>query len=132
MAPNVADRLSRLRITALAGTSRLPDMRNSTVKVTAQMARADRGRNPKSGSLEGGGGVGKDAVVGEAEGDGEEGCAEHEEKGDHGAPDHEGPAHAQRRHGVPDPGALRLAPREEQDEPVDLGAEGGQQRGEDD
>src|SRR2546423_1081298 len=52
MAPKVADRLSRLRITAFTGTSRLPDIRNRTVKVTTTMARAASGSSPNSESLE--------------------------------------------------------------------------------
>ena len=38
IAPNVADRLSRFRITALAGTRRLPAIRNSTTNVTTPIS----------------------------------------------------------------------------------------------
>src|SRR3546814_17984008 len=43
IAPNVADRLSRLRITALMGITTDPNCRNSTAKVTRAMIAAASG-----------------------------------------------------------------------------------------
>src|SRR6266487_171473 len=52
MAPYVAVRLSRLRTTALAGTTTLPVMRNSTVKVTSAISPPAIGRRPNSECFE--------------------------------------------------------------------------------
>src|SRR5579859_3171722 len=52
MAPKVAVRLSRLSTNALTGTSRLPVIRNSTVKVTRAMMPPARGSLANSDALE--------------------------------------------------------------------------------
>ena len=51
IAPNVAVRLSRLRTTAFAGTTRLPNIMNSSTKVTRAMMSAAIGSLPNSEDL---------------------------------------------------------------------------------
>src|SRR6478735_4826143 len=52
IAPNVAVRLSMFRTTALIGTSRLPNSRNNTTKVTTAMNAAAYGTREKRLALE--------------------------------------------------------------------------------
>src|SRR6516162_681012 len=52
MAPNVAVRLSRLSTTALAGTSRLPNIRNSVTNVTRAMMPRAHGTREKIAAFE--------------------------------------------------------------------------------
>jgi hypothetical protein len=52
MAPNMADRLSRFSTRALSGTTMLPNIMNSSTKVTTAMMATATGRSPRSDAVE--------------------------------------------------------------------------------